>query len=128
LDIAISTFERAVTDAVNLLTRTRFHRDAPLYLLKVQRPLAVTFIERTDRHAKVLVSCETWGTATLTLTLSEAHGNWLPWGPFTVAYGDHYPVASLSGKTVGKDIYPMYATRPDAVRHMELRVRTRVVR
>lgn len=125
MDILISTFERAITNAVELLTRTRFHKNAPLYLIKAQCPLAVTVAERAHGHARVNVSCKTWGSTILTITLSEAHDNWLPWGSFAVMYGSDYPVASLAGTSLRKDIYPMYANNPEAVRHQELRIRSR---
>ena len=129
MDILISTFERAITDAVTLLTRTRFHRDAPTYLVKPQHPLKITVLNKTRATGEttVGVECKTWGHDThLTITLTEDNGNWLAWGPFGIAYGVMYPVASLTSKVCDtKHIYPMYASHPDAVRFQELRIRSR---
>jgi hypothetical protein len=127
--IFISTFERAVCDAIALLTRTRFHKSAPLYLVKPQSQLVVTLLELDANSAVAEVGCRNWGGDTV-VTLSfyrVGDGSpWSAWGPFSIRYGRDYPVASLCTKVVDtKEIYPMYAHRPDAMRHQELHVRCR---
>jgi hypothetical protein len=127
LDIYISPFERAITNAVDLLTRTRFHKTEPFYLLKPTYVFEVRISGTGEEGTVVFVRCRTWGEGTvITLVLNIFDHNWLPWGPFTIKYGPTYPVASLSGKLIDtKGIYPMYVNRPDAVRHQELAIRSR---
>jgi len=136
LELAISTFEKAVADAVSLLSRTRFHKTAPFYLVPARHLLHVTVVEvvgpeHTMRDATVIVSCESWsptGTTLVTLSLSENHGYWLAWGPFSIQYGPDYPVASLAGKSIStKDIYPAFALRPDYEKPAAYRIRTRAL-
>jgi hypothetical protein len=131
LDIHISTLELAVANALSLLTRTRVTKGGPFYLLKPGSGLEVLIkdISNTDgiRQAVAAVRCKTWGDGTvLALELCEHEGLWLPWGSFTIAYGQSYPVASLFGRCLdSKALYPMYASNPNAARHLELRIRQR---
>jgi len=132
-EIVISTLEKAVSDGISLLTRTRFHTKAPFYLTPPHKPLVVTVLSVSERltaglrEMVVEVRCVTWNNTVVTFTLSEKYGYWLVWGQFTISYDAvGYPVMSLRGRAVNtKSIYPAFAQRDDYARPLELRIRSR---
>ena len=128
MDIIVSTLEQAVVNAVNLLTRSRMKRNGPFYLLKPLDQLMVRIQELStdDNEATVEISCGSWASTRLTLTLGKHNGIWFPWGTFRIIYTNDYPVSpdAIRAGTVSTAMYPMYVHRPSAARAFELRIRS----